>query len=62
MQARSFIKYALTLAAFAVAVGLRWLLDPLMGNTLPLVAIFGAAAVAVWLDGYRSALAVIVFG
>jgi hypothetical protein len=32
----------------AAALLLRWLLDPLMGNTLPLVTLFAAVAAAVW--------------
>jgi hypothetical protein len=35
------------------AVLLRWLLDPLMGDALPPVTLFGAVAAAVWLGGYR---------
>ncbi|HEX7295419.1 MAG TPA: PAS domain S-box protein, partial [Pyrinomonadaceae bacterium] len=37
-------------------------LDPLMGDTLPLVTLFGAVAVAVWLDGYRIAIPVAIIG
>ncbi len=39
------------MAALGVAVFTRWLLDPLMGDALPLVTLFGAVAVAVWLGG-----------
>src|SRR5262249_23427405 len=34
--------YAVSLAALLVAIALRGLLDPVMGNTLPLVTLFGA--------------------
>ncbi|HEV7397002.1 MAG TPA: PAS domain S-box protein [Pyrinomonadaceae bacterium] len=44
------------------AVSLRWLLDPIMGDALPLVTLFGAVAAAVWLGGYRIALVVCVLG
>ena len=44
--------YAISLAALVAAVLLRWLLDPLMGDALPLVTLFGAVAVAVWVGGY----------
>jgi PAS domain S-box-containing protein len=50
------------LLVLAGAVLLRWLLDPIMGNSLPLVTLFGAVAAAVWVGGYRPALLVIVFG
>ncbi len=46
----------LAVAAVIVALGLRWLLDPLMGETLPLVTMFGAVAAAVWLGGYLPAV------
>ncbi|HEV8203528.1 MAG TPA: PAS domain S-box protein [Pyrinomonadaceae bacterium] len=48
--------YALGLVAVVLAVLLRWLLDPLMGDSLPLVTLFGAVAAAVWLGGYRVAI------
>jgi PAS domain S-box-containing protein len=60
---RSSIKtYALGIVALAVAVLLRWLLDPLMGDSLPLVTLFGAVAAAVWLGGYRPAIVVAILG
>src|SRR4030095_1916043 len=48
--------YAAAIAFAAAAVVLRWLLDPLMGDALPLVTLFGAVAAAVWLGGYRPAI------
>ena len=54
--------YGLSIAALAAAVLARWLLDPVMGDTLPLVTLFGAVAAAVWLGGYRPALVVVVLG
>jgi K+-sensing histidine kinase KdpD len=41
---------------------LRWLLDPLVGNALPLVTVFGAVAAAVWLGGFGPALVVTILG
>lgn len=58
----SFKAYALGLVALAIAVILRWLLDPLMGDALPLVTLFGAVAAAVWLGGYRVAIPVALLG
>jgi len=54
--------YALGLVAVVLAVLLRWLLDPLMGDSLPLVTLFGAVAAAVWLGGYRVAIPVTLVG
>ena len=54
---RSSLKtYILGFAALVGALLLRWLLDPLMGDALPLVTLFGAVAAAVWLGGYRLAI------
>src|ERR1700741_3799731 len=54
--------YALGLAAVILAVLLRWLLDPLMGDSLPLVTLFGAVAAAEWVGGYRVAVPVTIVG
>ena len=54
--------YALSFAALAAAVLLRSLLDPWMGDTLPLVTLFGAVAMAVWLGGYVPAVIVTILG
>jgi len=59
----SFLKtYALGLLAVLIAVLVRWVLDPVMGDTLPLVTLFGAVAAAVWLGGYRLAIPVTLIG
>jgi len=54
--------YALSLLALAAAVLLRWVLDPLLGDALPLVTLFGAVAASVWLGGYRPAVLVALLG
>jgi PAS domain S-box-containing protein len=54
--------YAVAVLALAGAVLLRWLLDPLMGASLPLVTMFGAVAAAVWVGGFRPALLVTSVG
>ena len=60
---RSLLKtYTLGFLALAAAVLVRWLLDPLMGNTLPLVTLFGAVAAAVWLYGYQLAIPIALLG
>jgi PAS domain S-box-containing protein len=56
------ITYALAIAALVGAVLIRYLLDPWMEDTLPLVTLFGAVAAAVWLGGYRPAIAVGILG
>jgi len=54
---RSSLKqYAIGFAAVVLAVLVRWALDPLMGDTLPLITLFGAVAAAVWVGGYRVAV------
>ena len=52
----------LELVAVAIAVLLRWILDPLMGDAFPLVTLFGAVAAAVWLGGYRVAIPITLIG
>jgi PAS domain S-box-containing protein len=54
--------WALSLAAIVAAVLLRWLLDPVLGNALPFVTLFGAVAAAVWAGGVGAAAAVTVIG
>jgi PAS domain S-box-containing protein len=58
----SLKSYVIGLAAIMLAVLVRWLLDPLMGDSLPLVTLFGAVAAAVWLGGYRLAIPVTLLG
>ena len=47
--------YAFAVFVAAAAVGVRWLLDPLMGDSFPFITLFGAVAAAVWLGGWRTA-------
>jgi K+-sensing histidine kinase KdpD len=54
--------YSISIVALVAAVLLRWAFDPLIGDTLPLVTLFGAVAVAVWIGGYRPAAVVAVLG
>jgi len=54
--------YALGFFALILAVLLRWALDPLMGDSLPLVTLFGAVAAGVWLAGYRLAIPIALLG
>ena len=52
---RAVVNYALSLLGLAAAVLLRYALDEWMGNTLPLVTLFGAVAGAVLIGGYGAA-------
>jgi len=52
----------MAIAALVAAVLLRWALDPLLGDALPLVTLFGAVAIAVWVGGYRPAIVVAALG
>lgn len=58
----SLKSYGVGLAVTVLAVLLRWSLDPLLGDALPLVTLFGAVAAAAWLGGYRVAVPVALLG
>ena len=59
---RSVTKYFAAISVLAAAVLLRGLLDPVLGDALPLVTLFGAVAAAVWIGGYRPAIVVALAG
>ena len=59
---RVLLNYVIAIVAVTAAVLLRWLLDPLIGNDLPLVTLFGAVAVAVWVGGAGPAILVTILG
>ncbi len=61
-QPRLTISIVGSLTAIAAAVLLRWLLDPLLGNSLALITLYGAIAFAVWLAGSRVAIAAALIG
>jgi PAS domain S-box-containing protein len=54
--------YGIALVAVAAAVALRWVLDPVLGDTLPLVTLFAAVALVVWIGGYGPAILAAVVG
>src|SRR5262245_18134327 len=56
------IAYLVSLAALIAAVLLRFVLDPWMGEALPLVTLFGAVAAAVWVGGVSPACGVAILG
>jgi K+-sensing histidine kinase KdpD len=50
------LRYGEAVVFTALAVLLRWLLDPWLGDHLPLATLYGAVALAVWIGGYRPAI------
>ena len=50
------------MGALVLAVLIRWLLDPLVGNFVPLVTLYAAVAVSVWAGGYLPAGVVAIIG
>src|SRR3954467_15828317 len=49
-------------AALAVAIFLRWLLDPWLGDAWPTALVFGAVTASVWYGGYKQAIGVALLG
>jgi PAS domain S-box-containing protein len=54
--------YVLTIAIVGACVGIRYVLDPWLGNSLPLVTLFGGVAATVWLGGWRPAILATLLG
>src|SRR5829696_6861706 len=54
--------YAAAVLAVSAAVVLRWLLDPVLGDHLPLATLFGAVAISAWYGGYRPAFLAVALG
>lgn len=52
----------LTLAFVALAAAVRWLLDPWLGDSLPLVTLYGAVTAAVWIGGYGQGVVAAILG
>jgi PAS domain S-box-containing protein len=55
-------RYGIAAAGLAAALLLRWALDPWLGDTYPLAALFGAVAIAVWFGGTGPAIAIALSG
>jgi PAS domain S-box-containing protein len=47
--------YAIAFLCFAIALLLRWILEPIIKNNLPLVTLYGAVAVSVWYSRWQPA-------
>ena len=54
--------YFFAVAAVALAAVVRWLLDPLLGESLPLLTFYIAVAVTAWYGGLRPALLALILG
>jgi PAS domain S-box-containing protein len=62
MTRSTALRYGAALVFTALAVFLRWLLDPVMGDYFPLATLYGAVAGATLLGGYRPAVLSVVLG
>ena len=58
----TLLRYLAALLFAAAAVGLRALLDPLLGGFAPVVMVLGAVALTVWYVGPGPAIACAIFG
>jgi PAS domain S-box-containing protein len=56
------LQYGAATAFTALAVLLRWLIDPWLGDYVPFSTLFGSVALAVWMGGYRPAILAAVLG
>jgi PAS domain S-box-containing protein len=59
---RRIVQYGAALAFTAVAVALRWLVDPMLGDRLALVTMYGAIALAVWAGGLGPGILAMLLG
>ncbi|HKA60141.1 MAG TPA: ATP-binding protein [Gemmatimonadales bacterium] len=59
---QSYSAYGSALGFAIAAVLLRWLLNPVLHETLPLLTLYGAVAAAVWVGGYRPAVLASIVG
>ena len=62
MRHSSLGPYVVALAAVAIALGMRWALDPYIGRGAATIYLFGAIVVAVWYGGYRPGILAAVVG
>ena len=57
-----FRRSAIVLISIAAALLLRWVLDPILQNNLPLVTLYGAVAIAVWYSRWQFATIAALLG
>src|SRR3989442_9333084 len=58
----AWVRYAVALAAIAVALGLRWALDPWLREQVPFITLFGAVIIAAWYGGAGPAIVAAIVG
>jgi PAS domain S-box-containing protein len=56
------LHYACAVVSVAIAIWIRLLLDPALGNGLPFITVFVAIMMTAWYGGFRPALAAAVLG
>jgi PAS domain-containing protein len=59
---RHIVAFGLSLLSLVAAVLARWLLDPLLGDDLPLITLYGAIAYSGWVGGLGPAIVVTSLG
>ena len=59
---KSLFEFAAAILFTGLALLLRWLIDPWVGDYLPLATLYGSVAATVWLGGYRPAIVAVVLG
>src|SRR3954470_22468165 len=57
-----FFRYGIAVLSVAVAAGVRWLLTPLLGESIPFATFFLAVIVAAWHGGTGPALVAAALG
>jgi PAS domain S-box-containing protein len=62
LDASTLLTFLLSLCFVALAVAVRWLLDPWLGDHLALVTLYGAVAAAVWIGGYTQGVTAAIVG
>jgi K+-sensing histidine kinase KdpD len=62
LESRPALKHLLPFLSVTLALGLRQLLDPVLGDSFAYLLIYPAVLVAGWFGGIRSALIVLALG
>ncbi len=50
------LRYMVAMVSVAIAVGLRYMMTPVLGERVPFIILFGAIALSVWYGGFGPAL------
>jgi PAS domain S-box-containing protein len=54
--------FLISLSVLVLLVGVRWLLDPVLGNAVPFITVFAAVAFSAWIGGYPIAVVIAALG